>query len=46
LSGINNGTGTNTSTNLYRYRNITIALIGILGGTGATARKALVINNY
>lgn len=46
MSGINNGTGTNTSTNNYRWRNVTIALIGSPGGAGTAAQKTLLINNY
>ena len=46
MNGINNGTGTNTSANQYRFRNVTIALIGAPGGSGANAQKTLLINNY
>ena len=41
LSGVNNGDGTNTSTNIVRWKNITVALRGIPGAQG-TFR----INNY
>jgi hypothetical protein len=41
LSGVNNGDGTNTTTNTVRWKNITIALNGI-PGTQGTFR----INNY
>lgn len=47
ISGINNGTGTNTSTNNYRYKNITIAFKGLPGiSSGSTAQGAFQINNY
>jgi len=46
MSGINNGTGTNNSTNKFRFRNFTLALIGQAGGIGGSAQKILLINNY
>lgn len=46
MRGINNGTGSNRSTNQYRYKNVTIALIGLPAGTGSNAQKVLQINNW
>lgn len=46
MSGINNGTGTNIQTNAYRFKNFTIALIGLPGGTGSGIQKTILINNY
>lgn len=46
FSGINNAIGTNTSANLYRFRNFTLALKGVPGGTGALAQGLFLINNY
>ncbi len=46
LSGILNGTGGNISANKYRFKNFTIALIGLPGGSGGQAQKAIVINDY
>ncbi|MFI5163364.1 MAG: DUF4397 domain-containing protein [Sphingobacteriales bacterium] len=46
LNGVNNGTGKNTSTNLVRWKNITIALKGSPGGTGTAAQGTFLINNY
>ena len=46
VSGVNNATGTNTSTNTFRFKNHTLALIGQPGGTGTAAQKLLLINNY
>lgn len=46
MSGINNGTGTNTSNNVYRYRNVTIALKGLPGGSGNNAQGTFLISNY
>jgi hypothetical protein len=44
--GINiNGSGTLES-NKWRYRNCTLALLGLPGGTDATAQTVLLINNY
>lgn len=45
-SGVNNSTGTNTTTNTFRFKNHTLALIGQPGGTGAAAQKVILINNY
>lgn len=41
MSGINNGTGTNTSTNQWRNRNVTIVLSGLPG-----SQNAFEVNNY
>jgi len=41
MNGVNNGSGSNTSNNIYRYRNFTIALIGLPG-----AQNTMLINNY
>jgi len=46
ISGVNNATGTNTTANIFRYMNMTLALIGQPGGTGAAAQKIILINNY
>jgi len=46
FTGVNNSTGTNTAINTFRFKNHTLALIGQPGGTGTSAQKALMINNY
>ena len=46
FSGILNGTGGNSSSNIYRFRNFTLALIGQPSGIGAIPQKAILINNY
>ena len=46
FSGVNNSTGTNTTTNTFRFKNLTLALIGQPGGTGTAAQRILLINNY
>jgi hypothetical protein len=46
LSGINNGTGSNTSSNNYRFRNFTLVLKGISGGLGSNAQSAFLVNHY
>ncbi len=46
LTGVNNYTGTNTTVNTVRFKNMTIALIGQPGGAGANAQKTILINNY
>ncbi len=46
MIGINNGAGTNTSTNAYRFKNFTIAFKGVPGGTGTSAQGTFLINNY
>lgn len=45
LSGVNNGTGTNTTANTVRFNNLTLALIGQPSG-GVIAQKVIQINNY
>jgi hypothetical protein len=46
MSHILNGTGSNSSTNNYRFRNFTIALIGIPGETGSNIQRAILIDDY
>jgi len=46
ISGVNNSTGVNTSSNTFRFKNHTLALIGQPGGTGAAAQKIILMNNY
>lgn len=44
ISGINNP-GANSLTNDYRFKNITILLIGQSGGTGSAAQRTLIVSN-
>ena len=47
MNGIDNGTGNNiNSSNPWRYKNVTLALRGTVGGTGVNAQKVMLINNY
>jgi hypothetical protein len=46
MNDITNASGTNINDNIYRFRNFTIALIGVPGGSGTLIQKAVLINNY
>lgn len=45
MPGLDNNSGSNFMNNKWRYRNFTLALIGIPGGTGNSAQKILLIIN-
>ncbi|MES2329908.1 MAG: hypothetical protein V4539_09915 [Bacteroidota bacterium] len=46
ISGVNNGTGTNTLGNTYRFRNFTVVFKGLPGATGTNAQGTFIVNNY
>ena len=46
MNGLNNAIGTNTATNNWRFRNVTIALKGLPGGAGSSAQGTFLVNNY
>jgi hypothetical protein len=46
MNGVNNGAGSNNSTNAWRYRNFTIVLNGLPGGTGSDAQGTFLVKNY
>ena len=45
MTGVSNGTGNNTATNLYRFRNFTLTLGGVPGSSSAP-QKLFLVNNY